>query len=86
MIEKYISPLQVDSSKKIPYYQTELLTPIPTEDIPFHYVTQGGDRWDTLSYRFYGTTSNWWVLAKANNLVDGSMAVPPGTSIFVPNI
>jgi phage tail protein X len=85
-MNKYISPLTVDTTKKIPYYTTTIPTRIPTEDVPFYYVVQDGDRLDTLSYKFYKTTANWWVLAKANNLANGSMAVPIGTRLFIPNI
>lgn len=85
-MERYTTPLRIDTTKNIPYYETALLTTIPTEDIPFYYVTQVGDRWDTLSYRFYNTTANWWVLAKANNMADGSLAIPEGTQLFIPNI
>ena len=85
-MERYTTRLNIDVSKKIPYYTTVLPTPIPAEDIPFYYIVQDGDRLDTLSYKFYKTTENWWMLAKANNLVNGSMAVPVGTRLFIPNI
>lgn len=85
-MERYTTPLRIDRTKKIAYYETVLLTDIPSEDIPFYYVVQDGDRLDSLSYKFYDTTENWWILAKANNLVNGSMAVPIGTRLFIPNI
>lgn len=85
-MNKYTTPLRIDSSKKIAYYNTVIPTSISQEDIPFYYVTQDGDRLDTLSYKFYKTYENWWVLAKANNLTNGSMAVPIGTQLFIPNI
>ena len=85
-MERYTTPLETDTTKKIPYYKTVLPTSIPSEDIPFYYVVQDGDRLDTLSYKFYNTTENWWMLAKANNLANGSMAVPIGTILFIPNV
>lgn len=85
-MERYTTSLKIDTSKKIPYYNTVIPTEIATEDIPFYYIVQDGERLDTLSYKFYKTTANWWVLAKANNLVNGSMAVPIGTKLFIPNI
>jgi len=85
-MDRYTSQLTIDTTKRIPYYTTVLPTEIPTEDIPFYYVTQGGDRWDSLYYKFYGTPSRWWVLAKANQLVNGSIAIPEGTTLFIPNI
>lgn len=85
-MDKYITSPTVDTTKNIPYYRTAIPTKIPSENIPFYYVTQDGDRLDVLSYKFYKTTTNWWVLAKANNLANGSMAVPIGTRLFIPNI
>lgn len=85
-MNRYTTPLTVDTTKGIPYYTTALTTQIPSEDIPFYYVAQAGDRWDSLSYRFYKTSENWWILAKANNLANGSLAVPEGATIFIPNV
>ena len=85
-MDKYTTPLTTDTTKKIPYYNTAIPTRIPSEDIPFYYVVQDGDRLDTISNRFYKTPNNWWILAKANNLANGSMAVPIGTRLFIPNV
>jgi hypothetical protein len=85
-MERYSAPLKIDRTKKIPFYETELPSNIPTEDIPFYYVTQDGDRLDLLAYKFYRTSTKWWVLAKANNLVNGSITVPAGTTLFIPNV
>lgn len=85
-MERYTTPLVVDTTKKIPYYTTTIPTRVPSEDIPFYYVTQDGDRLDVLSYKFYKTTSYWWVLAKANNLTNGSVGIPIGTALFIPTI
>lgn len=85
-MERYTNTLQVDTTKGIPYYKTTIPMQIPQEEIPFYYLSQDGDRFDTLSYKFYGTPDLWWVIAKANNLADGSMAPPEGTRLFIPNI
>ena len=85
-MEKYTTRLNIDTTKKIPYYSTTILSTVPSEDIPFYYIVQDGDRLDTLSYKFYKTPDNWWILAKANNLANGSMAVPIGTKLFIPNV
>jgi nucleoid-associated protein YgaU len=85
-MDRYNRPLAIDNSKNIPYYTTQLTTKIPTEDIPFYYVVQEGDRLDSISNRFYKTPENWWVIAKANFLTNGSLAVQPGTRLFIPNI
>lgn len=85
-MERYTTRLNIDSTKNIPYYTTVLPSKIPLEDVPFYYITQDGDRLDMLSYKFYKTSENWWILAKANNIVDGTMALPIGTRLFIPNV
>ena len=85
-MNRYITPLEVDTSKAVPFYKTDIVTKIPSEDIPFYYITQEGDRLDTLSSIFYNTPDNWWVLAKANNLANGTIAIPAGTKLFIPNL
>ena len=52
-MNRYIIPLQIDTTKNVPYYKTDIVTPIPSEDIPYYYVTQEGDRLDTISSLFY---------------------------------
>jgi hypothetical protein len=85
-MERYTTTPEIDDTKNIPYYKTIIPTGIPNEDIPYYYITQDGDRFDTLAYKFYNTPTYWWILAKANNLANGSIAPPIGTTLFIPNI
>lgn len=85
-MNRYILPLEVDNSKKVPFYKTDIVTKIPSEDIPFYYMSQEGDRLDTISSIFYDTPDNWWIVAKANNLANGTVAIPAGTKLFIPNL
>lgn len=34
------------------------------------YVVQDGDGWDSISYKFYNTTSLWWMIANYNGVLD----------------
>lgn len=85
-MDRYTAPPVIDTDKEIPYYTPVLPSSIPEEEIPFYYVSQEGDRWDTISHRFYGTPDKWWIIAKANNLMNGSIAIPEGSKIFIPNV
>ena len=85
-MEKYISPPSVDTTKRIPYYTTGILSPIPPEALPFYYVTQDGDRLHMISNMFYGVPEFWWVIAKANNIANGTIALTGGTRLLIPNI
>lgn len=85
-MNKFAEELTIDSTKNIRYYETALLGDIPTEDVPFYYVSREGDRLDTLAQMFYKNSRLWWVIAKANNLANGSIAIPVGTKVFIPRL
>lgn len=85
-MKKYQTDITIDDTKTIPYYETVIPTRVPAEVVPFYYTTRGNQRLDTLSNLFYKTPSKWWILARANNLADGTIAVPDGTKLFIPNI
>lgn len=86
-MDKYIESLEQIKLKNSPaYYAISLPSSIPIEELPFFYQVRQGDRLDTLSQLFYNTPNKWWVIAKANNLVNGSIAVQEGTQLFIPNV
>lgn len=48
-------------------------------------ITVGdGDRLDTIAYNVYSDANNWWKIASANNIVNGTMHIKPNTTIKVP--
>lgn len=85
-MNKYKNDLIIDVTKGIQYYLSALPEKVPMDDVPFYYITRAGDRLDTLSNAFYKTPNKWWVIAKANNIVDGSIALPTGLKLYIPNI
>jgi len=85
-MNKYESSLQIDATKGIPYYETSIPSPVPAETVPFYYTARINERLDNISNKFYNTPGNWWLIARANNLANGTVAVPAGTKLFIPNI
>lgn len=85
-MEKYTSQPIIDTSKRIPYYKTAILSKILPEALPFYYVAQDGDRLDIIANTFYGIPEYWWVIAKVNKIANGSIAVTGGTRLLIPNI
>ncbi len=77
-----------NSSKKLDdgrvVYRSCIYPNIPLSDNDIYIVTQQGDRLDSLSHQFYSDTSLWWIIATANNIHDGSLSVPDGTTLRVP--
>jgi hypothetical protein len=52
------------------------------EDI--YVVTTPGDRLDLLAHKYYGNISYWWMIAEANGLGKGTVALEPGIQVRIP--
>lgn len=85
-MNKFITNPTVEDRHGPKFYNTAILNSIPEESLPFYYTTNEGDRLDTLANKFYNNTSYWWIIAKANNLANGTIALPVATRLFIPNI
>ena len=81
------SPYRIilDNNKK-KYYETQNNTRIEESDKDrYHEVTYKNDRLDKISYEYYGDASYWWIIAKANNIID-PFDLTLGTMLRIPNI
>lgn len=85
-MNKYEENLKIDTTKNVPYYQTVILNDVPQESVPFYYMARANERLDNISTKFYKTPSKWWLIAKANNLANGTVAITAGTKLFIPNV
>ena len=43
-----------------------------------------GDRLENLAHRFYGDTTKWWIIARGNNIRDGSFGLRPDKKLRIP--
>lgn len=87
MIKKYINQLTIqrtDTGKQ--YYTTVIPNSIPLDTFEFSIVTRGIQRFDNLAQKYYKDSTKWWIIAKANGMVDGSMFIKPGTRILIPSV
>lgn len=85
-MNRYRFTPRIDTTKQTRYYLSTLPVTIPTEEVPFVYLSVAGDRLDTIANAFYRTPTLWWVIARANKLANGSIAVEAGTPLYIPNI
>ena len=46
-------------------------------------MTQDGDRFDLLAHQYYGDSSLWWYIAKANKMKCNN--IPAGLTIRIPS-
>lgn len=49
-------------------------------------IAKEGDRLDNLANKYYGKASLWWAIASANQIVEQTMHVEPGTILHIPAI
>ena len=66
------------------YYRPTVVRGIPLKDTDRFIYPVDGDRFDTLAQRFYGDSNLWWIIAKANNINDGSIGLDPEKRIRIP--
>jgi len=50
------------------------------------YTPQLGERYDNIAYKFYSNSNLWYVIAKANNDVKGTLYPPPNKTLIIPRI
>ena len=44
------------------------------------------DRLDVIAHNVYGSAESWWKIAAANQQVNGSLTVRPGTKLLIPKV
>lgn len=67
------------------YYNTVRYPTFDQSLKDFYIFSREGDRLDLLAESFYSDISLWWIIADANNLGKGSLIVPPGLQLRIPN-
>lgn len=63
--------------------KTTLYENVPKTNDDIYVMTQYGDRLDLLAHQFYGDSSLWWFIAKANNLKFNTVEI--GTTLRIPS-
>ncbi len=59
--------------------------PIIAQDGDIYIITTYNDSLDNIAQAFYGDPALWWIIAEANALGKGSLKVPAGVQLFIPN-
>ena len=50
------------------------------------YTPQEKERLDLVAHKFYGDSSKWFVIAKANKEIKGNLYTTPGKPLVIPRI
>ena len=61
-----------------------LYPPIIPKTSDLYIRVQDGQRLDTLANTYYGDPGMWWIIAQANSITGGTLFVPPGKQIRIP--
>lgn len=66
-------------------YQKNIKYPsIPISSSDIYIIAIIGDSVDLLSYEYYNTVEDYWIIMVANNLSGDSRYIKPGTQIRIP--
>ena len=85
MLPRYTDDLMITKTQDgVRYYKTALTSPVPQDVFQYTITTQDGDRFDSLAAKYYKDASKWWIIAKANNLVKGTVFIKGGTQLIIP--
>jgi len=82
-MKRYSTTRQKLDKSGVIVYGTTYYPQIPVEDTDKFVYPKDGDRLDTLAYRYYGDTTLWWVIAKANG-IKGKVAVSVDEILRIP--
>ena len=71
-------------SKGRRFRKTTLLPVIEPHIDDIYIIGQIGDRLDNLAFKYYGDSSLWWIIARANDIGKGDFTVPIGLQLRIP--
>ena len=66
------------------YYAPSFVSNIPLKDSDIFIFPHDGDRLDMLAQRYYNDSNLWWIIAKANNISNGTFGLDPEVKIRIP--
>jgi hypothetical protein len=81
---RYLNKTIQTSSEKTRLQTTILPNIVGANDTYIETITP--ERLDALANQFYGDTSLWWVIAAANGIGKGTIRVPIGMILRIPNV
>jgi len=77
--------IEIQKDKKGRRFRTTVLLPVIEPDLNDTYIIgQVGDRLDNLAFKYYGDSSLWWIIARANDIGKGDFTVPNGLQLRIP--
>ena len=81
---KNIIEKRLDTKRKRLRYNSNLPPKLEKSIHDIYIISRTGDRLDQLAYEYYGDQSQWWVIAQANHIGKGTLAVKNGIQLRIP--
>ncbi len=66
------------------YYKPTIIPNIPLSDSDIFINPKPGERLDLLAHKFYGNSNLWWIIAKANELTNGTIGLSTEKKLRIP--
>lgn len=66
-------------------FATQYYPEIPLSDNDIYKVSKVGDRLENLADKYYSDATLWFVIGNANNLGNGTLVIPAGMRIRIPD-
>ena len=79
----YTNPKK-DSDTNVIYMESTIYPKVEPKDSDFYIISSAGDRLDLLANKYYNDTRWWWIIARANNIGKGTLALEPGMQLRIP--
>jgi len=77
-----IQTFKTETGKR--YRENVIYPSIPVSEEDVYLISTAGDRYDTLALQYYKDSSLWWIIASANNSMNGSLIPTPGVQLRIP--
>ena len=91
-MKRYATTKRKLDKSGVEVYRTTYYPQISVSDDDKFIYPKDGDRLDTLAYKYYGDTTLWWVIAKANGIkgkvvvsVDEILRIPGNITRIIEN-
>ena len=84
-MDRYDSTNQITGSNSfIKRYETTTYPKFDRKESDIYIISRKLERLDLLAERYYDDSRFWWVIARANNLGKGTLKVPAGIQLRIP--
>ena len=83
-MNRYESIKKIKNKDLINKYETVTYPKFERKETDIYIISRDGDRLDLLANQYYTDPRFWFVIARANNLGKGTLNIPAGKQIRIP--